>query len=132
MKNKIIIVSGDQNSINSEILAKSTAYKKKAIIISIKGYKLSKKEKSLLANERPWGLILFKRNIKSLKQIKKLIKRIRQLTKDSKFPIIIDEEGVKVSRLNKIAENNFSQKHQLNRKLQIQKSLLHPIIPLPL
>ena len=47
--------------------------KKKAIIISIKGYKLSKKEKSLLANERPWGLILFKRNIKSLKQIKKLI-----------------------------------------------------------
>ena len=40
--------------------------KKKAIIISIKGYKLSKKEKSLLANERPWGLILFKRNIKSL------------------------------------------------------------------
>ena len=45
--------------------------KKKAIIISIKGYKLSKKEKSLLANERPWGLILFKRNIKSLKQIKK-------------------------------------------------------------
>ena len=96
--------------------------KKKAIIISIKGYKLSKKEKSLLANERPWGLILFKRNIKSLKQIKKLIKRIRQLTKDSKFPIIIDEEGVKVSRLNKIAENNFSQKslgdiYKINNKV---------------
>ena len=96
--------------------------KKKAIIISIKGYKLSKKEKSLLANERPWGLILFKRNIKSLKQIKKLIKTIRQLTKDSKFPIIIDEEGVKVSRLNKIAENNFSQKslgdiYKINNKV---------------
>ena len=96
--------------------------KKKAIIISIKGYKLSKKEKSLLANERPWGLILFKRNIKYLKQIKKLIKRIRQLTKDSKFPIIIDEEGVKVSRLNKIAENNFSQKslgdiYKINNKV---------------
>ena len=37
---------------------------KKAIIISIKGYKLSKKEKTLLSKEKPWGLILFKRNIK--------------------------------------------------------------------
>ena len=46
--------------------------KKKAIIISIKGTKLSKKEKLLLSKEKPWGLILFKRNIKSFNQIKKL------------------------------------------------------------
>ena len=39
--------------------------KKKAIIISIRGYQLSNKEKILLAKEKPWGLILFKRNIKS-------------------------------------------------------------------
>ena len=38
--------------------------KKKAIIISIKGYDLSIKEQKLIANEKPWGLILFKRNIK--------------------------------------------------------------------
>jgi len=44
--------------------------KKKAIIISIKSHKLSFKEEQLLNNEKPWGLILFKRNIKSLKQIK--------------------------------------------------------------
>ena len=84
--------------------------KKKAIIISISGYHLSEKEKSLLANEKPWGLILFKRNIKSLIQVKKLIKKIRKLTKDSKFPILIDEEGPTVTRLNKIINNNFSQK----------------------
>ena len=53
--------------------------KRKAIIISIKGTKLSKKEKILLSNENPWGLILFKRNIKSLIQIKSLIKNIRKL-----------------------------------------------------
>ena len=41
--------------------------KKKAIIISIKGTKLSNKEKILLSKEKPWGLILFKRNIKSFK-----------------------------------------------------------------
>ena len=84
--------------------------KKKAIIISIKGYQLSKKEKKLLTNEKPWGLILFKRNIKSFKQIKKLIQKIKKLTKEPKFPIMIDEEGASVSRLSKIIDNNFSQK----------------------
>ena len=52
--------------------------KKKAIIISIKGTKLSKKEKLLLSKEKPWGLILFKRNIKSLKQTQKLVKEIKK------------------------------------------------------
>jgi len=84
--------------------------KKKAIIISIKHYQLSAKEISLLKNEKPWGLILFKRNIKSLKQIKKLTKKIRKLTKDPKFPIMIDEEGLAVSRLSNIINHNFSQK----------------------
>ena len=76
--------------------------RKKAIIISIKGYKLTIKEQELIRNEKPWGLILFKRNIKSLTQVIKLTKKIRKLTKDSKFPIMIDEEGSPVSRLNEI------------------------------
>ena len=84
--------------------------KKKAIIISIKGYSLSINEKNLLSKERPWGLILFKRNIRSLGQVKKLIKKIRKLTKDPKFPIMIDEEGLAVSRLSNIINHDFSQK----------------------
>ena len=84
--------------------------KKKAIIISIKGYKLSDKERTLFANERPWGLILFKRNIKSLNQLIGLIRKIRKLTKDQKFPIMVDEEGSAVSRLSHIINHNFSQK----------------------
>ena len=47
--------------------------KKKAIIISLKGRTLSKKEKLLLLKEKPWGVILFKRNIYSLKQTQRLI-----------------------------------------------------------
>ena len=70
--------------------------KKKAIIVSIRGYKLSIKEKELLSKEKPWGLILFKRNIKSLNQIQDLIKSIKKYTKDKKFPILIDEEGTEV------------------------------------
>ena len=81
--------------------------KKKAIIISIKGPILSPKERTLFSNERPWGLILFKRNIKSLNQIKKLISEIKKISKDKKFPILIDEEGSSVSRLKNILNHNF-------------------------
>ena len=84
--------------------------KKKAIIISIKGYKLTNNEKKLLKYENPWGLILFKRNIKSFIQIKKLIKNIRKFSKNSKFPIMIDEEGKTVSRLSNIINHKLSQK----------------------
>ncbi len=82
--------------------------KKKALIVSLNGTKLSKMEKILLSKEKPWGVILFKRNLKSKKQIKNLTKNIRYLTNDSKFPIIIDEEGVKVSRLRNIINHNIS------------------------
>jgi len=82
--------------------------KKKAIIVSIKGYKLSIKERELLSKERPWGLILFKRNIKSLKQIQNLIKNIKKYAKNNKFPILIDEEGGEVSRLSKILNHNIN------------------------
>ena len=84
--------------------------KKKAIIISIKSYKLSKNEVKLLSKEKPWGLILFKRNIRSLKQIKNLIIKIKKITKDPQFPILIDEEGKTVSRLRKIINHNITQK----------------------
>ena len=83
--------------------------KKKAIIISLKGTKLSPKEKKLIICEKPWGIILFKRNISSLDQLKKLITLIKKITKDRKFPILIDEEGGTVSRLSKIIKNNYSQ-----------------------
>jgi len=85
--------------------------KKKAIIISIKGYKLLEKEREILKNEKPWGLILFKRNINNLNQIKKLVKEIRIVSKDRKFPIMIDEEGSSVTRLGEILYNNISQKN---------------------
>ena len=82
--------------------------KLKALIISIKSFKLSKEEKTLLLKEKPWGIILFKRNLKSFNQIKKLISSIKKITKNPKFPIIIDEEGINVSRLREIINHEFS------------------------
>jgi len=81
--------------------------KKKAIIISIKGIKLSSKEKILLSKEKPWGLILFKRNIKSFTQLKNLVNSIKKSTKNKNFPILIDEEGSTVSRLRNIFKHNI-------------------------
>ena len=98
--------------------------KKKAIIVSIKGTKLSIKEKLLLSKEKPWGLILFKRNIKSFSQIKNLIINIKKLTKDKKFPILIDEEGLQVSRLgnifnHSIGANYFGSLYKIDQKVAL-------------
>ncbi len=96
--------------------------KKKAIIISIKGKTLTKKEKMLISEERPWGLILFKRNIKSFLQIKNLINDIKKFSKDTKFPILIDEEGSTVSRLKGVINHNleanyFGKLYKLDKKI---------------
>ena len=80
----------------------------KALIISLSGTELSKMEKVLLSKEKPWGVILFKRNLKSFNQIKNLTTQIRKLTKNKKFPIVIDEEGKNVSRLKNIIKHNIS------------------------
>ena len=58
--------------------------------------------KYILKTEKPWGVILFKRNIKSYDQLRNLTKNIRQCIKDPFYPIFIDEEGEKVSRLKNI------------------------------
>ena len=82
--------------------------KRKALIISLSSTKLSIKEEILLSKEKPWGVILFKRNLKTFKQIKTLTSRIKTLTKNRNFPIIIDEEGQDVSRLKQIINHNIT------------------------
>ena len=45
---------------------------RRSFIVGIKSTKLSKKEKLFLKKYKPWGVILFTRNIKNIKQTKKL------------------------------------------------------------
>ena len=75
---------------------------RKAFITGIKSLKLSTDEKKFLKNHRPWGVILFLRNIKSIKQAKKLTDSIRKIFKDKNYPILIDQEGGRVNRLSNI------------------------------
>ena len=85
---------------------------KKAVIYGFRGHQLSKREKSFFKKTQPWGLILFSRNIKNIYQLKKLTKDIKKTFKDKNYPILIDMEGGKVSRLNNIIDFScFTQKY---------------------
>ena len=75
---------------------------KRSFITGIKSTILSKKEKKFLNDYKPWGVILFSRNIKSLKQTKKLTDEIKKIFKDNNYPVLIDQEGGRVNRLKKI------------------------------
>ena len=84
----------------------------RSFICGVKGYHLSVREIKFLKKYKPWGIILFSRNIKDIKQTQKLTKSIKQLFKNNNFPILIDEEGGRVSRLKKIIDNSiFSAKY---------------------
>ena len=75
---------------------------RRAFITGIKSYKLNSSEKKFLKKFKPWGVILFSRNIKSIDQTKKLTESIKKILNDNNYPILIDQEGGRVNRLNKI------------------------------
>ena len=75
---------------------------RKSFIIGIKSTKLSIIEKAFLKKYKPWGVILFTRNIKSIDQASKLTSSIRRIFNDKKYPILIDQEGGRINRLKNI------------------------------
>jgi len=77
---------------------------RKSFIIGIKSTKLSTSEINFLNKYKPWGVILFSRNIKNIKQTKILTQSIRNIFKDHKYPILLDQEGGRVNRLNNIID----------------------------
>ena len=74
---------------------------RRSFITGIGSVYLSSKEKKFLRKYKPWGVILFSRNIKSIIQITKLIEEIKKIFKDKNYPILIDQEGGRVNRLRK-------------------------------
>jgi len=95
---------------------------RRCFITGIKGTKLSQKEVVFLEKYKPWGVILFSRNIASIPQTQKLTSHIKKLFNDKNYPILIDEEGGRVSRLNKFIDNStfsaefFSKLYKNNKK----------------
>ena len=98
---------------------------KSAIIYGVKGYYLSKSEKFFLKKNKPWGIILFSRNIKNIIQLKKLINDIKITLNESKYPILIDQEGGDVSRLNKIIDLSILSQDYFGRLFSKNKKFFY-------
>ena len=85
---------------------------RRSFITGIKGLKLNNLEIKFLRKYRPWGVILFSRNLKNFNQIKKLTSQIKMIFKDNNYPILIDQEGGRINRLkNLISFNNFTSEY---------------------
>jgi len=63
------------------------------------GLVLSAQEQDFFRQTRPWGFILFARNISDSAQVKALVEQLRETVGDAKAPILIDQEGGRVARL---------------------------------
>src|SRR4051812_36406422 len=60
---------------------------------------LSAAEQDFFREVKPWGFILFARNISDSGQVKALVAQLRDTVGDAQAPILIDQEGGRVARL---------------------------------
>ncbi|WP_438753573.1 beta-N-acetylhexosaminidase [Pararhizobium sp. O133] len=71
----------------------------KAFISGCKGLTITAEENAFFAGERPWGFILFGRNIGEPAQILDLVASLRDSIGNPDAPVLIDQEGGRVQRI---------------------------------
>jgi beta-N-acetylhexosaminidase len=71
----------------------------RAFITGISGPGLSAAEQEFIRSQRPWGFILFKRNIETPQQVALLVAELRKTLGSPDAPVLIDQEGGRVQRL---------------------------------
>lgn len=71
----------------------------KPLIIGLSATELLPIEIDFIQTHKPWGVILFGRNIKSVSQVYELTSHLRSVTGRVELPILIDQEGGRVARL---------------------------------
>ena len=71
----------------------------RAFITGVSGLELSAEEREFIQSERPWGFILFKRNIATPAQVTQLVGELRNAVGEADAPVLIDQEGGRVQRL---------------------------------
>lgn len=69
------------------------------VIFGLKGLELSTEEGAFFHETRPWGVILFARNIETRAQLRALTDDLREKSGNSNLPIFIDQEGGRVARV---------------------------------
>jgi beta-N-acetylhexosaminidase len=71
----------------------------RAFITGVSGPELNAEEREFIRAQRPWGFILFKRNIETPGQVAYLITEMRNELAWPDAPVLIDQEGGRVQRL---------------------------------
>ena len=70
----------------------------RAFITGLSGAKLTDDERAFLREARPWGLILFKRNVQDRDQVIGLVREaLHELQAEA--AVLVDQEGGRVQRL---------------------------------
>ena len=70
----------------------------RAFITGLAGLEVSANERAFLREAEPWGLIVFKRNIKSREQVYQLTSSFREIV-GWMAPVLVDQEGGRVQQL---------------------------------
>ncbi|KQW80873.1 beta-N-acetylhexosaminidase [Brevundimonas sp. Root1279] len=70
-----------------------------AAIYGVSGHRLTAEERAFFADARPWGFILFRRNVDSPEQMRALTAELRDSIGDAQAPVLIDQEGGRVQRM---------------------------------
>jgi beta-N-acetylhexosaminidase len=71
----------------------------RAFITGVSGLELTPAERDFIRSERPWGFILFKRNVETPQQVKSLVEELRNCVSLPDAPVLVDQEGGRVQRL---------------------------------
>jgi len=96
--------------------------KRRAFIVGLKNTFLDSDEIFFLKKNKPWGVILFHRNIKNLIQATRLVNQIKKCFDDKYYPILIDEEGGSVSRLKNILDTEAFTARSFGNYFNINKN----------
>lgn len=70
----------------------------RAFITGLAGTVLTPEERDFIRSARPWGFILFRRNVEHPRQVRALVEELRDLSR-SDAPVLVDQEGGRVQRL---------------------------------
>ena len=81
-------------------MASASETRPRAIIFGCAGTTLSVEERRFFADTDPYGFILFKRNVVDPGQVAALVEELRASVDRSDAPVLIDQEGGRVARLN--------------------------------
>jgi beta-N-acetylhexosaminidase len=71
----------------------------RAFITGLSGLLLTANERAFLREAKPWGLILFARNIQDPAQVSRFVKEFLDAVGRADAPVLVDQEGGRVQRL---------------------------------